>query len=157
MPRHKYRKTKIKPDKLYNSYEVAKLINYLIINGEKAVAEKLVYQAFEEIKKQGQDPLRVFYQAIENTSPSSEVKPRRLGGASYLVPIEVRKERRLFLALNWIIEGARSRPNKEYKNFYKKLMAEIVEASKNLGQGVAKKLAAEKLAETNKAFSHLKW
>lgn len=157
MPRHKYKKTRIKPDKLYNSYELAKLINYLTINGEKAVAEKLVYQAFDEIKKQGLDPLKTFYLAIDNTSPSSEVKPRRLGGASYLVPIEVRKDRKLFLALNWIIEGTKARSNKEYKNFYRKLTAEIIEASKNLGAGVSKKQAAEKLAETNKAFSHLKW
>lgn len=157
MPRHKYKKTKIKPDKVYNSHEVAKLINYLTIDGEKAVAEKLVYQAFDEIKNQGQEPLKVFHQAIDNTSPNFEVKPRRLGGASYLVPIEVRRERKLFLALNWIIEAAKSRPNKEYHNFYKKLMTEIVEASKNQGQGVAKRQATEKLAETNKAFSHLKW
>ncbi|OQY67966.1 30S ribosomal protein S7 [Microgenomates bacterium UTCPR1] len=157
MPRHKYKKISIKPDKVFHSHEVAKLINYLTVDGEKAVAEKLVYRAFEEIKKQGQDPMKIFHLAIDNTSPITEVKPRRLGGASYLVPIEVRKERRLFLALNWIINAAKAKPNKEYKNFYKKLMAEIVEASKNQGQGVAKKQATEKLAETNKAFSHLKW
>jgi len=157
MPRHKYKKIKIKPDKVYQSHEVAKLINYLTVDGEKSVAEKIVYQAFDEIKKQGSDPLKIFHQAIDNASPNFEVKPRRLGGASYLVPIEVRRERKLFLALNWIIEAAKSRPNKEYKSFYKKLLAEIVEASKNQGQGVAKKQATEKLAENNKAFSHLKW
>ena len=157
MPRHKYKKIKIKPDKVYNSQEVAKLISYLMIDGEKTVAEKIVYNALDEIKKQGQDPLRTLHQAIGNTSPSFEVKPRRLGGASYLVPIEVRRERKLFLALNWIIEAARSRPNKEYHSFSKKLLAEVTEASKNQGQGVAKKQATEKLAETNKAFSHLKW
>ncbi|PIQ72937.1 30S ribosomal protein S7 [Candidatus Roizmanbacteria bacterium CG_4_10_14_0_2_um_filter_36_35] len=157
MPRRKYKKIKIKPDKVYNSQEVAKLISYLMIDGEKTVAEKIVYNALDEIKKQGQDPLRTLHQAIGNTSPSFEVKPRRLGGASYLVPIEVRRERKLFLALNWIIEAARSRPNKEYHSFSKKLLAEVTEASKNQGQGVAKKQATEKLAETNKAFSHLKW
>jgi len=157
MPRYKYKKIKIKPDKVYNSHEVAKLINYLTINGEKSVAEKIVYLTFDEIKNQGLDPLKIFHQAIDNASPNFEVKPRRLGGASYLVPVEVRKERKLFLALNWIIEAAKSRPNKEYRNFYKKLTAEIIEASKNQGQGVAKKQATEKLAETNKAFSHLKW
>jgi len=157
MPRRKYKKIKIKPDKVYNSQEVAKLISYLMIDGEKTVVEKIVYNALDEIKKQGQDPLRTLHQAIGNTSPSFEVKPRRLGGASYLVPIEVRRERKLFLALNWIIEAARSRPNKEYHSFSKKLLAEVTEASKNQGQGVAKKQATEKLAETNKAFSHLKW
>jgi len=157
MPRRKYKKIKIKPDKVYNSQEVAKLISYLMIDGEKTVVEKIVYNALDEIKKQGQDPLRTLHQAIGNTSPSFEVKPRRLGGASYLVPIEVRRERKLFLALNWIIKAARSRPNKEYHSFSKKLLAEVTEASKNQGQGVAKKQATEKLAETNKAFSHLKW
>lgn len=157
MPRHNYKKIKIKPDKVYKSFEVAKLINYLMIDGEKTVAEKIVYQVFEEIKKQGMDPMKTFHQAIDNASPNFEVRPRRLGGASYLVPVEVRKERKLFLALNWIIQAAKSRPNKEYHNFYKKLLAEIIEASKNQGQGVAKKQATEKLAETNKAFSHLKW
>ncbi len=157
MPRHKYKKITVKNDKLYNSFEVAKLINYVMKDGKKSIAEKIVYQAFEEIKKTGEDPLKIFHQAINNTSPQLEVRPRRLGGASYLVPIEVRKERKLFLALNWIIEAAQARSNKEYKSFYKKLAAEILDASKNLGQAVAKKQATEKLAETNKAFSHLRW
>lgn len=157
MPRHKYKRTKVKQDKVYHSIEVAKLINYLMIDGEKSVSEKVVYESLEEIKKQGLDPLKTLHLAIDNTSPNFEVKPRRLGGASYLVPIEVRPERRLFLALNWIIEAARSRSNKEFHDFSKKLLAEIIEASKNQGQGVAKKQATEKLAETNKAFSHLKW
>ncbi|GAB4219202.1 MAG: 30S ribosomal protein S7 [Candidatus Microgenomates bacterium] len=157
MPRHKYKKIKIKPDKVYNSFEVAKLINYLIHDGEKKVAEKITYQAFEEIKKQKLDPIKIFYQAITNTSPQMEVKPRRLGGASYLVPTEVRKERRLFLSLNGIIEAAKSRSSKEYKSFYKKLAAELIDASNNQGQAVAKKQQTESLAEKNKAFSHLKW
>ncbi|MCL4364332.1 30S ribosomal protein S7, partial [Patescibacteria group bacterium] len=131
MPRHKYKKTRIRTDKVYHSQEIAKLINYLMIDGKKAVSEKVVYQAFEELKKQGEDPIKIFHQAIDNTSPNFEVKPRRLGGASYLVPIEVRRERKLFLALNWIIEAAKARPNKEYHSFYKKLLAEIVEAAKN--------------------------
>ena len=87
MPRHKYKKTKVKPDKVYNSFEVAKLINYLMLDGEKTVTEKIVYETLDEIKKQGLDPLRTLHQAIDNTSPNFEVKPRRLGGASYLVPI----------------------------------------------------------------------
>ncbi|MCS6956646.1 MAG: 30S ribosomal protein S7 [Patescibacteria group bacterium] len=157
MPRHRYKKIKIKPDKVYNSFEVAKLINYVMKDGKKKVAEKIVYQSFEEIKKQGKDPMKIFYQAIENTSPQMEVRPRRLGGASYLVPIEVRKERKLFLSLNWIIEAASARSNKEYHNFYKKLSAELIDAANNQGQAVAKKQQTEALAEKNKAFSHLKW
>ncbi len=157
MPRHKYKRIKVKPDKIYNSHEIAKLISYLMIDGQKAVAEKIVYDAFAEIQKQGEDPIKILHQAIDNTSPNFEVKPRRLGGASYLVPIEVRRDRRLFLALNWIITAAKSRTNKEYHSFSKKLLAELTEAAKNQGQAVAKKQATEKLAETNKAFSHLKW
>lgn len=157
MPRHKYKKIKIKPDKVYNNFEVAKFINYIMRDGKKKKAEKIVYSAFEEIKKQGKDPLTVFYQAIENTSPKMEVRPRRLGGASYLVPVEVRKERQLFLSLNWIIEAASLRSSKEYKSFYKKLSAELIDASKNQGQAVTKKQQTEALAEKNKAFSHLRW
>ncbi|MGB9883244.1 MAG: 30S ribosomal protein S7 [Microgenomates group bacterium] len=157
MPRHKYKKITIKPDKVYQSFEVAKFINYVMRDGKKSIAEKLVYKAFDEIKKQGLDPMVVFHQAIDNTSPNYEVRPRRLGGASYLVPVEVRKERKLFLALNWIIDAAKARPNKEYKTFDKKLTAELLDASKNQGQAVAKKQQTEALAEKNKAFSHLKW
>ena len=109
------------------------------------------------IKKDGKDPIQTLNEAIQNVAPNYEVKPRRLGGASYLVPIEVRRERRLFLALNWIIEAARSRPNKEFHTFTDKLYTELLEASKNQGHAVAKKAQTEKLAEANKAFSHLKW
>jgi len=157
MPRHSYKKIKNKPDQLYKSLEVSKLINYLMIDGKKSVAEGIVYQVLEEIKKQGQEPLKILRQAIDNVSPLHEVKPRRLGGASYLVPIEVRRERKLFLALNWIIEAAKSRSNKEFHSFDKKLLTEILEAAKNQGNAVAKKLQTEKLAEANRAFAHLKW
>jgi len=111
----------------------------------------------DELKKIDSNPLSILYQAIENTSPQYEVKPRRLGGASYLVPTEVRKERKLYLSLNWILEAAKARSNKEYKTFTDKLLAEIIDASKNLGQAIAKKTQTEKVAEANKAFSHLKW
>ena len=157
MPRYSYKKIKIKPDQWYKSYEVMKLINYLMIDGKKSVAERIVYQTLEDIQKQGHEPLKILRQAIDNVSPFHEVKPRRLGGASYLVPIEVRRERKLFLALNWLIEAARSKSNKEYHSFDKKLLTEILEAAKNQGNAVAKKLQTEKLAEANKAFSHLKW
>jgi len=105
-----------------------------MISGEKSVSEKIVYQMLDELKKKEEDPVRVLRQAIDNASPNYEVKPRRLGGASYLVPIEVRRDRKLFLALNWIIEAAKARSNKEFHSFSKKLLAEIVEASKNQGQ-----------------------
>jgi small subunit ribosomal protein S7 len=157
MPRHSYKKRVFKKDKLFNSLEVAKLINYIMLNGKKTVAEGIVYKVFAELKKQSDDPLKILHQAINNVSPIHEVKPRRLGGASYLVPIEVRRERKLKLALNWIIDAAKARTNKEYHTFDKKLLVEIIEASKNQGAAVAKKAQTEKLADANKAFSHLKW
>jgi small subunit ribosomal protein S7 len=157
MPRHPYKKRTIKPDRIYNSFEVAKLINYVMRDGKKTVAEKIVYKVLERIKNEGKEPLKVLSQAIINSAPNYEVRPRRLGGASYLVPIEVRPERKLFLALNWIIEAAKSRPNKEYKTFIDKLYAEIIDASNNQGQAVAKRAQTEKLAEANKAFAHLRW
>jgi len=157
MPRRSYKRRKVRNNVVYDSLEVAKLINYLMVEGKKSVAEGIVYSVFEKIKKEGSDPLKVLSQALNNVAPLHEVKPRRLGGASYLVPIEVRRERKIFLALNWIIEGARAKSNKEFKTFAEKLYTEIVEASKNLGSAVTKKLQVEKLAEANKAFSHLKW
>ena len=157
MPRHLYKKNQTKPDSIYNSLEVAKLINYIMENGNKKVAQRLVYQAFDRIKKENKDPIEILLQAIRNVAPNYEVKPRRLGGASYLVPIEVRRERKIFLALNWIIEAARSRLNKEFHTFVDKLYSELLEASNNQGQAVNKRLQTEKLAEANRAFAHLKW
>ncbi|OGK23878.1 30S ribosomal protein S7 [Candidatus Roizmanbacteria bacterium RIFCSPHIGHO2_02_FULL_37_9b] len=157
MPRRPYKKRLTISDPVYDSLEVAKLITYIMLDGKKSVARKIVYSVFDKLNKQDQDPLRVLHQAIQHVSPSYEVKSRRLGGASYLVPIEVRKNRRLFLALNWIIIAAKTRPNKEYHTFADKLLAELLDAAKNQGQAVNKKLQTEKLADANKAFAHLKW
>lgn len=126
-------------------------------DGKRSTASRIVYGVFDKLKKENKDPLIVLHQAITNVAPTHEVRPRRLGGASYLVPMEVRRQRSLFLALNWIIVAARTRSSKEYKTFINKLYAELVEASQNQGQAVQKKLQTEKLAESNKAFAHLKW
>jgi len=157
MPRHFYKKKLVKPDTIYNSFEVAKLINYIMRDGKKNVAEKIVYLVLERIKKEGKNPLEVLHQAINNVAPNFEVRPRRLGGASYLVPVEVNREKKLFFALNWIINAAIIRSNKEYKTFSDKLYEELNDAAKNQGQAVAKRAQTEKLAEANKAFAHLKW
>lgn len=157
MPRHSYKRQKVKTDNIYQSIEIAKLINYIIKDGKKSVAKSIVYGVMEMLKKDNSDPLKVLHLALSNVFPLHEVKPKRLGGASYLVPIDVRPERKLFLGLNWIIDAARARSNKEYHTFTEKLYAEIIEASKNQGQAVAKKAQTEKLADANKAFSHLKW
>ncbi len=126
-------------------------------DGKKEVARKIVYQVFDKLKEEGLNPLEVLDKAIKNVAPNYEVRPRRLGGASYLVPMEVRQERKLFLSLNWIIEAAKTRSSKEYKNFAEKLLAELKDAANNHGQAVAKKNQTEKLAEANKAFAHLRW
>ncbi len=157
MPRGKYKKLIAKPEPLFKSYEVSKLINYVMVDGKKTVAEKLVYDVFKRFESDKLEPLKVLQQAITNVAPVHEVKPRRLGGASYLVPIEVRRERKLFLALNWIIDSAKTRSNKEFHTFADKLYTELKEASQNLGNAVAKRQQTEKLAEANKAFAHLKW
>lgn len=157
MPRHPYKKRQNEKDPVFQSLEVAKLINYVMKDGKKTVAEKIVYQVLEEIKNKKMDPLQTLHLAISNVAPNFEVKPRRLGGASYLVPIEVRQTRKLFLALKWIVDSASSRSNKEFHTFDKKLSSELLDAAKNLGPAVAKKAQTEKLAQANKAFAHLKW
>ena len=157
MPRHQYKRTSVKPEPVYGSFEVAKLINYITKDGKKSVAEKIVYGVMERFKKDEQDPLKVLHLALSNVSPNHEVKPKRLGGASYLVPIEVRKERKLYLSMNWIVDNARAKSNKEFRSFEEKLYTEIKDASQNVGPSIAKKAQTEKLAEANKAFAHLKW
>jgi small subunit ribosomal protein S7 len=157
MPRRQYKRKQPKSDPIYESFEVAKLINYIMLDGKKSVARNVIYGTLENLKKEDNDPLVTLHKAITNATPEKEVRPRRLGGASYLVPVDVREERKLHLALNWIVNAATSRPNKEFKSFEAKLTQEILEAAKNQGEAVAKKHQVEKLASQNKAFSHLKW
>ncbi|NCO88334.1 30S ribosomal protein S7 [Candidatus Roizmanbacteria bacterium CG2_30_33_16] len=157
MPRRNFKRIPTKSDPIYKSLEIAKLINYVMIDGKKSVAQSIVYGLIEKLKKDSENPLETLTKAISNVAPIHEVKPRRLGGASYLVPIEVRKERRLFLALNWIVNAAKTRSNKEFHTFSEKLYAEIKEASQQQGAAFAKKTQTEKLADANRAFSHLKW
>ena len=128
-----------------------------MVDGKKSVAQHVVYGMLEKIKEKGEDPLKLLYKAIGNVAPTNEVKPRRVGGASYLVPIEVRADRKLYLALNWIVNAAKTRPNKEYRSFTDKLLAEILDAANNQGSAVTKRQQSEKLAESNKAFAHFKW
>jgi small subunit ribosomal protein S7 len=158
MPRHAYKREAVKNDPVYDSHEVAKLINYVMVDGKKNVARKVVYAAIEELKKDAADePLKMLHKAIANVGPTVEVRPRRLGGASYLVPTEVRKARKLYLALNWLVDAANARSNKEFHTFSDKLVAEIKDASNNLGAAIQKRQTTEKMAEANKAFAHLKW
>ena len=157
MPRRPYKKRRVKRDDIYNNLEVEKLITYIMKDGKKTVAQKIVYSVFEKVKKENKDPLRLLNQALANVAPNYEVRPRRLGGASYLVQIEVRPERKIFLALNWIIQKASAKSNKEFKTFEDKLYRELTDAANNQGDAVNKRIETEKLAEANKAFAHLKW
>ena len=157
MPRHQYKRQTASPDSVYKSFEVAKLINYIMKDGKKTVAEQLVYSMLENIKKEDNDPLVTLSKAISNVTPDKEVRPRRLGGASYLVTTDIREDRKIYLALNWIIEAAQARSNKEFHSFDLKLAEEIKEAAKRQGPAFAKRQQTEKLAAQNKAFSHLKW
>ena len=157
MPRHQYKKREQKNDPIFKSYEVAKLINYIMLDGKKNTAQNIVYEVLEMFKKEDKDPIKILNLAIDNVAPVVEARPKRLGGASYLVPAEVRNERKLFLALNWIVNAANARSNKEFHTFSKKLYNELLDASKNQGQAVSKRTQVEKVAEANKAFSHLKW
>src|SRR3989344_6090931 len=123
MPRRSYKKQTAGKDPLYNSYEVTKLVNFVMVDGKKTVAQKVVYEALNQVKNSNLDPLDVLVRAIENVAPTKEVKPRRVGGASYLVPMDTRPQRRLYLALTWIVDGANARSNKQYKSFENKLFA----------------------------------
>lgn len=150
-------KRQITADPVYNSVLVSRFINRVMKSGKKEVAQKLVYGALEEIKNKGQDPLVVLEGAINNISPRMEVRPRRVGGASYQVPNEVRGDRRLSLAIRWLIMAAQKRSSKDFHSFSQKLTAEILDASNNLGEAIKKRDQMHKMADANRAFAHFRW
>ncbi len=148
-------KRDVLPDPLYNSKVVTKLINNVMLDGKKGVAQKIVYDAFSIIEeKQGQNPLEVFNEALENIMPVLEVKARRVGGSNYQVPIEVRPERRQTLGLRWLVDYARSRGE---KTMAERLAAEIVDAKNSAGGAFKKKEDTHRMAEANKAFAHFRY
>ena len=148
-------KREILPDPIYGSVLVTKLVNSIMLDGKKGVAQKVVYGAFDIIKeKTDKDPLDVFTAAIENIMPSLEVKARRVGGATYQVPIEVRPERRQTLGLRWLTTYSRNRSEKTMKE---RLAGEIMDAANSLGSAVKKREDTHKMAESNKAFAHYRW
>jgi len=143
------------PDPVYNDKIVTKLINNIMLDGKKGVAQKICYGAFDIIKeKTGKDPLEVFEQALNNIMPVLEVKARRVGGATYQVPVEVRPERRQALGLRWLVNYARARNEKTMKE---RLAAEIMDAVNETGGAFKKKEDTHKMAEANKAFAHYRW
>lgn len=164
MPRSgKTEPRRINPDTLYQSPVVTKLVNKIMVSGKKTVAEKIVYGAFDDIKNSGQDPLKVLEKAVENATPKMEVRPRRVGGASYMVPLEVRGPRRLALAIKWLVDAARSRSPHDVERLKnkplmtKKLSKELLEAAQGAGKAIAKKEDMHRMAEANKAFAHFRW
>lgn len=155
--RHKKVKKRLtNEDKIYQSKLVTKFINRLMRDGKKSVAQKVFYDSFELLKKTG-DPINIFETAINNVGPKVEVKARRVGGANYQVPQEVRGERRISLAIRWILESARARSNRDFHTFAEKLAAEILEASKNEGAAIKKRDNVIRMAEANRAFSHFRF
>ncbi len=155
MARKKIEKHQILPDPAYNNTEVSKFINQIMRRGKKTIARKIVYGAFDDIKKKTQkEPIEVFDLAIRNASPLLEVKPKRVGGATYQVPREVKGERKIALAIRWILQAARSRKGKPMRE---KLADELISAANNEGSAVKKKLDTHRMAEANRAFAHFSW
>jgi len=148
-------KREVLPDPMYRSVLVTKLINSIMLDGKKGVAQKVVYGAFDIVKEQtGKDPIEVFTTAMENIMPSLEVKARRVGGATYQVPMEVRPERRQTLGLRWLTTYSRKRSERTMKE---RLAGELMDAANNLGSAVKKREETHKMAESNKAFAHFRW
>ncbi len=153
--RHRADKREIIPDPKYHNEVVAKFMNSVMYQGKKSVAEKIVYDAFEIIEKKAkQDPLAVFRSALDNVMPSIEVRSRRVGGATYQVPVEVRMDRRQALAIRWLLGAARGRNE---RTMTEKLSGELLDAANNRGNAVKKREDTHRMAEANRAFSHYRW
>lgn len=150
------KRRKQEADPVFGNILVAKFINNIMQDGKKTVAQRIMYDAFEILKKEG-DPVKLFEQAIDSVGPKVEVKARRIGGAAYQVPSEVRGPRKVALAIRWILEASRKRPTADYKTFAEKLAAELLDATKNAGEAIRKRDVAHRMAEANKAFSHFRW
>lgn len=153
--RHAAEKREVLPDAKYGDLVLSKFMNSLMLDGKKSAAERIVYGAFESIeKKSGQDPLKTFHEAIDNVKPSVEVRSRRVGGATYQVPVEVRPARRQALAIRWIVDMARKRSENTMTD---RLSGELLDAANNRGNAVKKREDTHKMADANKAFSHYRW
>ena len=147
-------KRKSYPDPKYQSEVISKFINSIMYDGKRSTAEKILYSALDKLKAKNQDPLKVFNSAIGNVRPNLEVRSRRVGGATYQVPVEVKSNRSQALALRWILDASRKRKN---KTMAEKLFYELMDASQNKGSAVKKREDTHKMAESNKAFAHFRW
>ena len=143
------------PDSKYGSQALAKFINFVMYDGKKSVAEKIIYTALDQIKKKTkEDPIKIFNDAVNNIRPNLEVRSRRVGGATYQVPVEVKTKRSQTLALRWLLEASRKRKNKTMSD---KLFNELMDASQRKGAAIKKREDTHKMAESNKAFAHYRW
>lgn len=155
MRRRRAPKRVILPDPKYNDLVLAKFVNVLMLNGKKSVAEKIVYKALDVIESKGnKEPITVFKRALDNVGPQVEIKSRRMGGSTYQVPIEVRTERRMALAMRWMITAARKRSE---KGMQLRLAAEVLDAVANRGAALKKREDTHRMAEANRAFAHFRW
>ena len=153
--RRKAVKREVMPDPKYNDKIVSKFTSCLMFDGKRSTAEKIVYDAFEIVgKKLGAEPIKTFHDAIDNVQPQVEVRSRRVGGATYQVPVEVRSDRALALAIRWLINSSR---NRSENSMTERLGGELIDASSNRGASVKKREDTHKMAEANKAFSHYRW
>src|SRR3989344_91188 len=151
------KKRDIAPDPIYGSVLVSRFINRTMMSGKKTTAQRMIYGAFDIIKEQCKDPVETLEKAIDSVAPKQEVRAKRVGGAAYQVPMEVRGPRKVSLAIRWILEAAKKRPTSEYKTFDKKLAAELLAVLNNEGEAVRKRDTIHKMAEANKAFSHFRF
>ena len=153
--RHRAEKREINPDPKFGDQVVTKFMNAVMYEGKKSVAEQIVYGALDQVRdKTKQEPVTVFHQALDNVAPHVEVRSRRVGGATYQVPVDVRPERRQALAIRWLINAARGRNE---KTMVERLSGELLDASNNRGTAVKKREDTHKMAEANRAFSHYRW
>lgn len=153
--RHRAEKREVIPDAKYGDLVLAKFMNSLMYHGKKSAAETIIYGAFEQMEKKAKvDPLRTFHEALDNVMPAIEVRSRRVGGATYQVPVEVRPDRRRALAIRWIISAARSRNE---QTMVGRLSGELLDAANNRGSAVKKREDTHRMAEANRAFSHYRW
>jgi len=153
--RNRAERRAVMPDVRYNSELVARFCNKLMLNGKKSVAQRIVYDAFDLIEQRAKrSPLEVFEQAVKNATPMIEVRPRRVGGATYQIPVEVRPERRMSLSIRWLVQSMRQRSG---KSMAEKVAAELMDAANGQGSAVKKKDDTHRMAEANRAFAHYRW
>ena len=159
MPRRgRVKPRKVKPDPIYKNSLVTKLINRSMRDGKKSIAQKQIYKAFEIMKEKSEDdPIKILTQAINNIKPNMEVRPRRVGGAAYQVPLPVKGARKESLAIRWLIFATRARSNSEHHTYAEKLAAELLDAAKGEGGAVKRRQDIERMAEANRAFAHFRW